>query len=81
MCNTPLPPPPGLQVLGAALDLLRALCSQDHSALRACCQLGFCPAVLRFALPSTPLDIRLQVGLNRKGGALLIAASRVHVCV
>lgn len=50
------------QVLGAALDLLRVLCSQDHAALRACCQLGFCPAVLRFALPSTPLDIRLQVG-------------------
>ncbi|PRW61538.1 MAP3K epsilon kinase 1-like isoform X2 [Chlorella sorokiniana] len=51
---------PSDRVLGAALDLLRALCSQDHSALRACCQLGFCPAVLRFALPSTPLDIRLQ---------------------
>ena len=48
-------------MLDAALSLLLALCTQDAAALLACCQLGFCPAVLRFALPGSALELRLQV--------------------
>ena len=56
----PVPLPP--QVLEAALDLLLVLAAADADVLLACCRLGFIPAVLRFALPSTPIDLRLQVG-------------------
>ena len=49
-----------LQVLDAALTLLLALSGSDPAALLACCQLGFIPAVLRFASPSTPLDLRMR---------------------
>lgn len=56
-----LPRPPAPQVLDAALALLHTLCCADLAALAALCQLGFCPAVLRFAQPPAPLDIRLQV--------------------
>ena len=52
--------PACLQVLDAALTLLLALSGSDPAALLACCQLGFIPAVLRFASPSTPLDLRMQ---------------------
>jgi hypothetical protein len=50
-------------VLEAALELVVALGrGGDGGALRLLCALGFIPAVLRFALPSSPVDIRLQVG-------------------
>lgn len=48
-------------MLEAALDLLLALCAADGGALAVLCQLGFIPAVLRFALPSNPIGLRHQV--------------------
>ncbi len=63
---------PAEQVLEAALDLLQLLAAADGEALSGCCRLGFIPAVLRFALPSTPIDLRLQVcpalGVAGRGG-------------
>lgn len=56
------------QVLEAALDLLLLLAAADEAALASCCRLGFIPAVLRFALPSTPIDLRLQVWAAASAG-------------
>ena len=42
------------------------LCAADSTVLLACCQLGAIPAVLRFALPSNPLDLRLQVSHGKQ---------------
>lgn len=67
------------QVLDSALDLLLALCSADAASLRACCDLGFCPAVLRFALPATPLDVRLQAAAFAEVACRSSAASAAQL--